>query len=143
MSEHDKKAVTLYENSCNCAQAVLCAFCDATGLEEEPAMKLASSFGGGMGKMREVCGAMTGLFMTAGLCRGYGAGADKKAKEAHDQLVQSLAQRFREQFGSIQCRELLPAAESRAENDPSANQTRPCGAYVAFAAALMDELLQA
>ena len=64
---HRALAEQNFENGYNCAQAVLLAFSDLTGLEEKAALSLASSFGGGMGRLREVCGAVSGMFMVAGL----------------------------------------------------------------------------
>ncbi|MBQ3489700.1 MAG: C_GCAxxG_C_C family protein [Clostridia bacterium] len=93
----------------NCSQAVLLAFSDRTGLDENTAARIASSFGGGMGRMREVCGSFSGMLLVFGILRGYDA-ADATAKEdkkTQYECVQELARRFREEFGSIICRELL------------------------------------
>ena len=69
--QRDLYAAELFLKGYNCAQAVAVAFCDVTGLEESFAAKMASSFGGGMGRMREVCGAVSGMLMVAGLLYGY------------------------------------------------------------------------
>ena len=68
---YSQKAESLFAEGYNCSQAVLLAFADECGLTQETAALLASSFGGGMGRLREVCGAVSGMFMVAGLCRGY------------------------------------------------------------------------
>ena len=93
----------------NCSQAIVLAFSDCTGLDEHTAAKLASSFGGGMGRMREVCGTFSGMLMVLGLLHGYDAASEteKENKKLHYARVQELAERFRTEFGSIICRELL------------------------------------
>lgn len=136
------KAVALFQDGYNCAQAVLGAFCDELGLPFDTAMKLSSSFGGGMGRMREVCGACSGLFMAAGLLYGYATpktGAPKKELYEH---VRALADRFREENGSIICRELL-GGEATVGGTPEARtaayyKKRPCAEYVRCAAAILE-----
>ena len=96
-----------FKEGANCSQAVLAAFADELGITEEFAMRLASGFGGGMGRMREVCGAVSGMILVANILCGNGDKSDKKAKDAHYALIQKLAGKFREQNGSIICRELL------------------------------------
>ena len=106
--DHRELAAELFLSDSNCAQAVLEAFSDVTGLEKSLAAKLASSFGGGMGRMREVCGAVSGMLMVAGLLYGYDdPGENDVNKKAHYRLVQNLAGQFREKIGSIICREIL------------------------------------
>ncbi|MBR1942997.1 C_GCAxxG_C_C family protein [bacterium] len=77
MSEKSEKAKELFKSGCNCSQSVLCVFCEELGLDFETAMKISSSFGGGMGRMREVCGTVSGMFMAAGLA--YNSKDNKKA----------------------------------------------------------------
>ena len=91
----------------NCAQSVLLAFAPECGLSEETAAKLASSFGGGVARLREVCGAVSGMAMAAGLIKGYADPADRQAKIDHYALVQAMTAEFRAEFGTILCRELL------------------------------------
>lgn len=93
----------------NCSQAIVLAFSDLTGLDEHTAAKLASSFGGGMGRMREVCGTFSGMLIVLGMLHGYDAAAETETenKKLHYARVQALAERFRTEFGSIICRELL------------------------------------
>ena len=79
-SFHAGKAMELFLDGYNCAQSVFTAFCDLHGMEEKEALRLSSSFGGGMGRMREVCGALSGIFMAAGLLYGYDSPDDKEAK---------------------------------------------------------------
>ena len=104
---HAEKAEALFLEGYNCAQAVFAAFCDLTGLEEKQALKLASGFGGGVGGMREVCGAVSGLTLTLSALYGYDTPNDRAAKLALYHSVQAAAERYREQNGSIVCRDLL------------------------------------
>ena len=116
----------------NCAQAVLEAFGDVTGLEKSLAAKLASSFGGGMGRMREVCGAVSGMLMVAGLLYGYDdPGENDVNKKAHYRLVQTLAGQFREEIGSIICREILATRPPTPTPRPARrNFTKPAPAPI-------------
>lgn len=146
MRNHAEKARGLFEQGYNCAQSVFAAFCDDMGLDFEAALKIASSFGGGMGRLREVCGAVTAMFMIAGIQLGYTDPGDDEGKAGHYELIQSLAFRFKEQNGSYICRELLgldagpddPAPEARNE---AYYQARPCADLVACAAGLIEETI--
>ena len=102
--DHSARAAELFCKGYNCAQAVTVAFCDVTGLSEEFSARLASSFGGGMGRIREVCGAVSGMMTVLGLLYGYSEAGNDVLKKAHYQNVQALAGAFREQCGSIICR---------------------------------------
>jgi len=144
--QHGQIAEQLFREGCNCSQAVLLAFSDVTGLERDTAARLASSFGGGLGRMREVCGAVSGAAMVLGLVKGYADPTDADAKKAHYHLVQEFARRFREQNGSIICRELLSGTAVRQGRDPEERtnayyQKRPCPALVRQAAEILDEML--
>ena len=93
----------------NCSQSVVLAFADRTGFDEHTSAKMASSFGGGFGRMREVCGTFSGMVLVLGLLYGYDASNETETanKKLHYARVQELAERFRTEFGSIICRELL------------------------------------
>ena len=135
-----------FEEGYNCAQAVLLAFCEETGLSREQAAKLASTFGGGMGRMREVCGAVSAMFMVEGLLRGYSDPKAKEEKSAVYARVRDLADRFREKNHSIICRELLIDTETTPGVEPEARtkdyyERRPCGCYVEDAARMLAEAL--
>ena len=93
---HGELAEQYFLEGYNCSQAVLLAFSDRTGLDKETAARLASSFGGGLARMREVCGAVSGAAMVLGLVRGYADPKDAEAKKAHYHLVQRFAELFRE-----------------------------------------------
>ena len=99
MIDHSVRAGELFLAGYNCSQSVVVAFCDVTGLSEAFAAKLSSSFGGGMGRMREVCGAVSGMLPVAGLLYGYSTPGDDAAKRSHYTLVQALAGQFREALG--------------------------------------------
>lgn len=144
---HAEEARRLFLAGYNCAQAVFCAFCDETGLGLDAAARLASSFGGGMGRMREVCGAVSGALMALGMLRGYADPQDPEAKKEHYRLVQEFARRFRERRGSIICRELLqnvPTAPGGApeERTPAFYAHRPCLGLVTDAAAILEDMLK-
>ena len=101
--DHAEEAKRLFMEGYNCSQAVFCAFRDVTGLDLDTAARLSSSFGGGMGRLREVCGTVSGALMALGMIRGYADPQDRNAKTAHYRLVQEYARLFRERSGSIIC----------------------------------------
>ena len=142
---HATKAADLFLEGYNCAQAVAVAFCDVTGLEKDFSAKIASSYGGGMGRLREVCGAVSGMFMVLGYLYGYDTpGDDSKKKQLYAQ-VQTLANQFREINGSIICRELLNNPPSDPNPTPRTAEyyaKRPCVRMVMVAAELLDAFIQ-
>ena len=107
MIDHAERARALFEEGYNCAQAVFCAFTDETGMDFDAAARLASSFGGGLGRLREVCGAVSGAAMVLGCTKGYADPKDAEAKKAHYARVRDFADRFKAEEGTIICRELL------------------------------------
>lgn len=146
MTDHGRLAEENFRRGCNCAQSVLLAFSDITGLEEETALRLSSSFGGGLGRLREVCGAVSGAAMVLGLVKGYSAPDDREAKKAHYRLIQDFADRFRQYNGSIICRELLQGVETVKGKEPEERtqayyQKRPCPRLCRQAAQILDEML--
>ncbi|MBE6598851.1 MAG: C_GCAxxG_C_C family protein [Ruminococcaceae bacterium] len=143
---HAERAVELFLADYNCAQAVFGAFCDVTGMDFETAMKLSSSFGGGMGRMREVCGAVSAMFMVTGLLYGYGDTGEGGAKAEHYKRIQALADEFKAEHGSIICRELIASLKKDTSPTPEARteqyyKERPCAAFVRCAAEVMDRLI--
>lgn len=147
LSKHSEIAKALFCEGYNCAQAVFAAFCDEMGLEFETALRLSSSFGGGMGRLREVCGAVSGMFMVAGMLRGYSDPKDKAAKAEHYALVQTLAKRFEEENQSIICRELLGLSVKKEAPTPEERtreyyKKRPCAELVACAAEILDDYFE-
>ena len=138
-----EQAAQLFMEGANCAQAVTVAFADEMGLSKEFAAKMACSFGGGMGRMREVCGAVSGMLMVAGLLYGYTEDVNG-AKMEHYKLVQALAGAFREQTGSIVCREILKNPPSDPVPSPRTEEyyaTRPCVRMVYTAAGILEEYI--
>ena len=138
---HSEYAAELFFKGYSCAQAITVAFCDVTGLTEEFSAKMISSFGGGMGRMREVCGAVSGMLAVAGLLYGYADPEDDAAKKAHYALVQDLAGQFREKAGSIICREILKNPPSDPAPTPRTEafyKDRPCARLVYLAAQILD-----
>ncbi|PKM63234.1 MAG: hypothetical protein CVU97_01380 [Firmicutes bacterium HGW-Firmicutes-21] len=147
MSTHSEKAGKLFKEGYNCSQAVFTAFCDETGMEREIALKLSSSFGAGMGRLREVCGALTGIFMVAGIKFGYAGAEDEESKAKHYELVQEIAERFKRRNNSIICRELLGLGEGNSVPAPDKRtaqyyEYRPCERLVREAAEIMDCILE-
>jgi len=142
--DHSLLAADLFLEGFNCAQAVAVAFTDVTGMDKKEAARLAAPFGGGMGRMREVCGAVSGMFMVLGALYGYdNSDADAKKKETYRQ-VQELAAKFREENGSIICREILKNPPSDPNPSPRTAEyyaKRPCARMVMTAARLMDAFI--
>ena len=140
-------AAELFMQGYNCAQAVAVAFSDVTGLDKETSAKIASSFGGGMGRMREVCGAVSGMLMVAGLLYGYDNPGEKDVnKKEHYQLVQYLAGQFRDEVGSIVCREILKNPPSDPNPSPRTAEyyaQRPCARMVVLATRIMEQYIAA
>lgn len=119
MQNHEKSARELFQSGYNCAQSTFCAFCKDLNMDFETALKLTSSFGGGMGRLREVCGAVSAMFMIAGLKHGYISNCDDEAKAKHYALIQELAHEFKQKHGTIICRELLGLPEGEDNPVPS------------------------
>ncbi len=142
--DHKRLAKDLFVSGCNCAQAVFCAFCDKTGMDFDTAKKLSSSFGGGMGRMREVCGAVSGMFMVAGYLYGYSDTENALAKAEHYSLIRLMAEKFKQETGSIICRELLETCEvggTPEKRTAEYYKKRPCAELVEICAGIMDEII--
>ena len=139
-----EKAKAYFEEGYNCAQAVTLAFAEDMGLDRDSAAKMASSFGGGFGRLREVCGCVSGMTLAAGTLYGYN---DPKAREEKAELyalIQKLANEFREKNGSIICRELLAGINSDTNPVPEERtaayyKKRPCADLVYSAAEILEE----
>jgi len=136
----------LFKQGYNCAQSVFCAHCKKAGIDFETGLKLTSSFGGGMGRLREVCGAVSAMFMLLGLKKGYTAPTDDETKEKHYTKVQELAKKFENRFGSIVCRDLLGLPDGKSEAKPAKRteqyyQERPCEEFIKFASKLIEKEL--
>lgn len=143
---HAEKAKELFKSGYNCSQSVLGAFCEELGMDFETAMKIASSFGGGMGRMREVCGTVSGMFMAAGLKYGFSDNSNPSAKGELYKRIQFLAEQFKNKNGSIICRELLQGVETSNSPNPSERnqeyyKKRPCVDLVGDAAEIFEQYL--
>ena len=134
-----ERAKELFHQGFNCSQAVFAACADIYGIEDETlALRLAASFGGGIGRMRQTCGAACGMFMLAGLENGSAIEGDAEGKKQNYALVQDLAAKFQAENGSLICSELLGIAPKPQEPTPEARteayyQKRPCVEMVASA----------
>ena len=140
-------AMELFNGGMNCAQAAFVAFCEETGMDRETATRISSSFGGGIGRLREVCGAVSGVAMAAGMLYGGYDPLDQAAKAAHYAFVQDLALQFKSENGTYICRELLELPEGPDSPTPEKRteayyQLRPCAEYVGSAAAILERSIQ-
>ncbi len=144
---HAQLARDYFLKGYNCSQSVVAAFGDVTGLPEDTALRLSSSFGGGMGRMREVCGAVSGAFMVAGLLFGYTSPDDQNEKKEHYARIQEIAERFKEKNNTILCRELLENLNTDRSPIPDERtkeyyHSRPCLKFVMDAAEILDEMIE-
>ena len=147
MGKRADRAYDNFKSGYNCAQAVFMAFCDKYSIDEETAAKLASSFGGGMGRMREVCGAFSGMLLVNSMETGTADSSDRETKAANYESVQKLAARFKEENGSLICRELLGLTRKQEESEgaapsertPAYYKKRPCAEIVKSAALILEE----
>ena len=146
ISPHEAKAREYFLTGHTCAQSVIAAFCDVTGLPESDALKLGSALGGGLCGVREgqPCGAVLGMLAVLGELKGMEtpAGEEKKALYA---MGRELQRKFTEEFGDIDCAELLrdfTLSENPSERTPEYYAKRPCGKFIAGAARLLDEVTE-
>ena len=146
MTNHAETAKELFKKGYNCSQAVVGAFAEELGVDFDTAIKMSSSFGGGMGRLREVCGTVSGMLMAAGL-KYWDLNADaREAKTKHYEKVQELARRFKEKNGSIICRELLKGIENStspiaSERTAEYYKKRPCLELVGDAAEILEQYI--
>lgn len=143
---HSVKAAEYFISGYNCAQAVYMAFSDLTGEDEKAAAQVASSFGGGIGGLREVCGAFCGLTMVVGKLYGYTDPTDAEEKKRVYGIVQGMADKFKAELGSTICREILKAPTEGiklSEEEEKYFKIRPCARVVMLASRLLDEYIDA
>lgn len=143
---HADKACQLFTEGKNCAQSVFAAFCDVTGMDEALALRLSSSFGAGMGRMREVCGAVSAMFMVAGILYGLGETYDDAQKKEHYARIQALAAEFKAAHDTIICRDLLAGLAVTSDPTPEKRtaeyyKVRPCIRFVRTAAEILDRYI--
>lgn len=149
MSDKTKGDIA-YENflkGYNCTQAVAVTFAGELGLDEETAARLSCGFGGGMGRMREVCGTFSGIVMVLSQLYGYSDPKDTATKKELYEKIRALAERFRQDNGSIICRELLGLDRAEESAEPAARtpeyyKKRPCPELCRYAANILDEFIR-
>ena len=135
-----------FDEGYNCAQAVVLAFADLIKIDKDDLLKIASSFGGGFGRLREVCGAFSGMSIVVGYLRGYSQ-TDGQNKMEHYALIRDLTEKFKQRNGgSIICRELIAGTEKLSSENPSVRTDeykakRPCSEIVKNATEILEELL--
>lgn len=128
-------AMEIHNQGYNCAQSVLLAFCEDFGVSKDLASTLSLPFGGGMGQMRETCGALTGAFMVLGLASNKKEAPSPQEKALCYEEVRSLAEAFRTENGSMLCRELLALAQANQEK-------KNCHELVGYTAELLEKFLR-
>lgn len=137
-----------FKSGMNCAQSVLLAFCDETNLDSETLLKLSLPFGGGMGRMRLTCGAVTGMIMAYGLICSVGTNPTHEEKLENYKGVQYLCDEFKKlNRGIVVCAELLGLKEPEGTHVPELRteeyyKKRPCGELCRIAADILDEYLK-
>ena len=141
-------AMENFKKGYNCSQAVVLAFSDLLDADESFLLKLSSSFGGGLGRLREVCGSVSGMAIVAGILYGYDESSAQEDKAAHYGRIQEMAKEFEKRNGSIVCRELLGLSEKHDAPTPEARTTeyykkRPCVELVGDSAEILDEYIKA
>ena len=146
--ERIAKAVDFFKQGYNCSQSVVAAYADLYGFSSEQAFRMAASFGGGIGRMRETCGAACGMFLLAGLERSAIDGKDREGKSANYELVQQLAGLFHQENGALRCADLLglskkePIVSTPEVRTSQYYSKRPCVKMVESAARIFGDFLE-
>lgn len=140
-------AMENFKKGYNCSQAIVLAFADMLPVDKTLLLRLASSFGGGMGRLREVCGSVSGMFMIAGLLYGYDGPETGQIKAEHYAGIQELDKRFEEKHGTIICREMLGLSVRHDVPTPEARtaeyyKKRPCAEIIGDAAEILDQYIR-
>lgn len=141
-----EKAMQSFLDGYNCAQCMMLAFEDMLTIDLDTALKIASPFGGGMGRLREVCGSVSGMFMVLGFVKGYNEPGNYEGKKELYEHVQELARRYEEANGSIICRDLLGLNVKKEEATPEKRteeyyKKRPCAEKIGSAAEILEQYL--
>ena len=141
-----EKAMQSFLDGYNCSQCMMLAFEDLLTIDIDTALKIASPFGGGMGRLREVCGSVSGMFMVLGFLKGYSTPGDYEGKKELYEHIQELARRYEEANGSIICRDLLGLSVQREEATPEQRtpdyyKKRPCAEKIGSAAEILEHYL--
>jgi C_GCAxxG_C_C family probable redox protein len=145
MNSKVEATVDCFREGFTCSQAVLSTYGGEFGLERETALKAAAGFGAGMGRLGEVCGAVTGALLVIGLKHGQTEAKDKETKEKTYALVRDFSSRFKVRHGSLLCRELLGCDLGTAEGMAMAREkgyfTEICPRFVRAAAEILEDVL--
>ena len=147
MKTKAETAEELFREGYNCAQSVAEAFCEEIGIDFNTAVRMVSGFGGGIGRMREVCGAVSGMTFVIGILMGYDDPKDVDGKKDLYAVIQTLCKEFKDITGSVICRELLSKKDAADDSPQPAERTaeyyrqRGCAGYVACAAGILEEYL--
>ena len=142
-----QRAVELFKEGFNCSQSVFVAFAHRFDIDEDTAKKISAGLGGGIGRLRDVCGAVSGAAMVIGSLASATEGADVENKQKNYDLVREFAKRFTEENGSIICRELLGLDEQTKETAKPESRTaeyykkRPCVELVECAARILEKMI--
>lgn len=141
-----EKAMQSFLDGYNCAQCMMLAFEDMLTIDLDTALKIASPFGGGMGRLREVCGSVSGMFIVLGFIKGYHEPGNYEGKKELYEHVQELARRYEEANGSIICRDLLGLNVKKEEATPEKRteeyyKKRPCAEKIGSAAEILEQYL--
>jgi C_GCAxxG_C_C family probable redox protein len=146
MSVRSQRAVELFNSGASCSQSIVTAYADMFGINAETAMRLSCGFGGGVGRMREVCGVISGMAMLAGLKLGSTSPDDTEGKKRTYETIQKMADEYKKRFGSIICRDLLASLKPGTEPKPSPRtetyyKERPCAKFVEAGAEILERVL--
>ncbi|MBU8893598.1 MAG: C-GCAxxG-C-C family protein [Bacteroidales bacterium] len=140
-----EKALDYYSKGFNCAQSVIASFADILEVDEETAVRMAAGFGGGMGRLQETCGAVTGAFMVIGYLRGKYKTGDDEANKKTNRLIQEFSKRFTKEYGSINCKALIKfdinSEEGMAEAKEADVFNKKCTYFVKTAVELLEEAI--
>ncbi len=147
MSNRTEKAKQLFLEGYTCSQAVLMTFANDIGLDETLAAKLSCGFGGGMGGLRNVCGAVTGMFMAANLLYGFETPHDPNHKTTHYATIRELATAFTNEYDTLICKDLLSSLPGKLSENPSLRndeyyKVRPCALYVEKAVSILEDYME-
>ena len=146
LDQRIEKAVDLFKQGYNCSQSVVGAFADLYGFTDEQAFRMAASFGGGIGRMRQTCGSACGMFLLAGLDCGAVEGSDREGKSHNYKVVQAMADEFKKVNGTLICAELLglkqiPKDPNAEERTATYYKKRPCAKMVETSARIFANYL--
>ena len=149
INERVNQAVAYFKDGYNCSQSVFMAYADLFDIDHELAKKMSVSFGGGLGRMREVCGTVSGMSMLAGFKYPVNDPKDQQARTRNYAMVQKMAGLFKEKYGTIICKDLLAAKKQAAATDPEPTirdkefyAKRPCARLVAESATIAGRMIK-